>query len=396
MNPFDKKEISTEVAEKSQVGLAITKAGITGDRAKLLRDMFLPFEIQATELADKAYALVVTDESQTDLMKQGKEGRETMRKIRLDIERRHKEGKADALKEGQLYDLIKRVLLSLVTPLEEHYGKQEKFAEVQQEKRRQESYSERLIALSAYMPAEQAKTLPLGDLSPEAFEITLEGAKSMVEKRKREEEEAARIRDEEQKRQREEQDRIRAENERLRNEQAERDRKERILNSRMAAICNMIAPEEDDEGNMLFKIKHAEVDTVYTNSEEIRNATDSEWSALIGRVRAVYLRIQQDEQIRLNKIEEQRRQEKDKREKAEKELRDKTEKEEADKKAAAAEKRKVQRAPDRDKLLLLADAIEAIKLPSVKDEDAQKILAGITEMLGKAVKWTREQVDKKL
>ncbi len=65
-------------------------------------------------------------------------------------------------------------------------------------------------------------------------------------------------------------------------------------------------------------------------------------------------------------------------------------KEENEKKAQA----KLRRAPDKDKLLILANQIEAIGLQgSLKDEEAQKVYDGAKELLGKVVKYIRKNAD---
>lgn len=403
MNPFDKKELSTEVIDKSQVGLAIAKAGITGDRATRLRDLFLPFELQANEWKEKAYSLVVTDESQTDLMKQARQGRLSTREIRLAVEKQHKEGKADALKEGQLYDLIKRVLLGLLEPIEGHYEAQEKFAERQAEKRRMEAYNARVEALSKYIPVYEAKAMPLGDMTQDAFDNMLSGYHDAQEKRLRYEKEEAERRQAEDRKKAEEAERLHAENERLRKEQDEIRKKDITASKRASILIGCGATMEEGDHTILYKLQFEGFPAIYTNLADLRRMEDNEWQDLLKAAQQIQDAVWAENDAKRKKDEQAKarmdatlKKEREERQRLEREAQEKAEKEEADKKAKAAAERKAKRAPDRVKLLSFASQIGLLEPPTLKDEEAQKILNDVTGMLAKVVKYLNDQVEKKL
>jgi len=72
----------------------------------------------------------------------------------------------------------------------------------------------------------------------------------------------------------------------------------------------------------------------------------------------------------------------------------KKDKEEADKKAAKVAEKKAARAPDREKLLTLADRIDLLALPTCKDSEAVKIAADAKILLGKISKHIRDSAKK--
>jgi chemotaxis protein histidine kinase CheA len=92
------------------------------------------------------------------------------------------------------------------------------------------------------------------------------------------------------------------------------------------------------------------------------------------------------------KAEQKKNEEKLYKERAEKKkledaIKAKAEKEEQEQKEKAASERKAKRAPDKDKLLTLAESLGQLPLPSMKDEEAQEILNNVKGLLGKVQKY---------
>ncbi len=83
----------------------------------------------------QALAIVVTDESQVDLMAQAREKRLELRAQRIEVENIRKDKKDVHLRIGQVIDGMAKVLKDEIVPLEEHLGAQENYAKVQEEKR---------------------------------------------------------------------------------------------------------------------------------------------------------------------------------------------------------------------------------------------------------------------
>lgn len=186
---------------------------------------FIPFEKQAAEWMRKAKTISVTDATQTDLMQGAREARLALRTIRVNVEKKHTELKADALKYGQMLDKVKRTLVGLIEPIEEHLLEQEKFAEVQEEKRKQEIFTKRLTELSPYISEIDAKSFPLADMSEDAFSNMINGYKLSKEAKEKEAKLQQTLREEQQQRDEAERKRLAAENEKLRKEKEQQESK---------------------------------------------------------------------------------------------------------------------------------------------------------------------------
>jgi len=92
------------------------------------------FEI-AAEWEKKAKAIKVTDASQTTDMAMARVGRLEIRAKRLAVEKKRKELKEAALREGKAIDGIANVLKGLMAPIEEYLDRQEHFVEIQKKER---------------------------------------------------------------------------------------------------------------------------------------------------------------------------------------------------------------------------------------------------------------------
>ena len=223
---------NTEVEESTVVELTATEQiaeivnaeSVEENTALAITGSFESFITQADEWSDKAKALVVTDISQTAEMKQAKESRLALRRIRIKMEETHKELKADSLSRGRALDGVKRFIKSKIEPLESHLKKQEEFADRYLEEIRQKKIVERTQSLANETDMDSSM-LNLGAMTDEQFATTLQQGKDAREGRIKREQEAeadrlAAIQAEKDKR-----DAIEKENVRLK---AEADEKERI------------------------------------------------------------------------------------------------------------------------------------------------------------------------
>lgn len=183
-----------------------------------ITEKFSEFTTIATEWSEKANAIVVTDESQIDLMKQAKEGRLILKAKRIEIEKTRKSLKEQSLNEGRLIDGLAKTLTLLVEPAEKHLELQERFVEIQEQKRKSELKAERYKLMLPYAEILDPDTLQLDIITEEAFAGILKYAKSSLEA-KIESERLAKIEQEEkEKAEAEEKENLRLENERLRQE----------------------------------------------------------------------------------------------------------------------------------------------------------------------------------
>lgn len=180
-----------------------------------LRTHFEPFQQQANEWMEKAQGLSVTSALQVEEMQQAREARLALRGIRIAVDKKHKDLKESALREGQTLDKIKRTLTGMIEPIEAHLQEQEDFVKIKEANIRIERQAERVALIHPYI-GDLARQMELGDMDNEAFENFLLGQRLASEQKEAEikRQESERIKAE--KRKADEDKKIRKENERLR------------------------------------------------------------------------------------------------------------------------------------------------------------------------------------
>jgi len=214
--------MESTVEKNNSLVSVIETSGLELTTANSLKDAFMPFFEKADEWSQKAKQINITDATQVTEMKQAREARLMLRKIRVDADKKRKELKEDSLRYGKAVQGVYNVIEFLIAPIEEHLEKQEKFAEIKEKERKDALELERRELLSKFdvqfgfydlrnMPEEDFKSLLIG--SEKAFNEKREAEKRAEEKRIEDERKA-----------REEQDRIKKENEALKKEAEERER----------------------------------------------------------------------------------------------------------------------------------------------------------------------------
>jgi hypothetical protein len=301
---------------------------VTTDRAKELLGNFSAFLEKASEWEQKARSLIVTDESQKDLMKSAHEGRMILKNLRGDVEDKRKEMKEQSLREGKAIDGIANAIKAVIIPLEEHLEKQEKFAENIENARKQALYEERVEKLAPYVSSVVA--FDLKNMTDEAFNEILSGQKMAYEARIAAEKKADDERIAKEKTEKEEQERMKIENDRLKKEaeEAEKERaKEKAEDDKKLKVAQDKADKEAAEKKKL--------------EDEIRSKKEAEDKAEADRI---------------------------------------AKEKEAEKERKAAEK-KARLAPDKDKLFAWAEEIKNLKTPEGLSLEAQAIVATAQEDL---------------
>jgi len=222
MNQEIEKLLESSLIEKSKTDYIVEK--------------FSEFTSVAIEWNEKANAIIVTDESQVDLMKQAREGRLLLKAKRIEIEKTRKSLKEQSLNEGRLIDSIAKTLTSLVEPAEKHLDLQERFAEIQDQKRKAELKAKRYELMLPYVEIIDPETLNLGLITEEAFLGIFSYAKTTLEA-KLESERLAKIEQEEKaKAEAEERENLRKENERLKAEAIKQQNEARELKAKADEI----------------------------------------------------------------------------------------------------------------------------------------------------------------
>lgn len=259
---------------ENQLVKIVEQTGLEKTKSEVILDSFTGFFKQAKEWESKAKGLVVTDEKQTDLMKQAREGRLALKEIRVNAEKARKELKEQSLREGKAIDGIANVIKALVVPIEEHLEKQEKFAEIIEEERKEKTNQERVAKLTPYV-GEEVGMYNLKEMSPEAFEKLLDTHRKAFEAQKKAEEEVEKERIEKEKAEREEQERIRKENETLKKEAEARERKEAEERKKREAEMKKIEEQRKKEAEEKAKLE-AELQKKKEEEERARQQAEEE------------------------------------------------------------------------------------------------------------------------
>jgi hypothetical protein len=158
-----------------------------------IREKFQDFTAVAEEWSGKANLIVVTDETQKELMSEAREGRLLLKAKRIEVEKVRKALKEQSLSEGRMIDTIAKHLTSLIEPAEKHLEFQEKFIEIQDQNRRIKLKQDRTALLQPYTDVIDPDSIQLDLITDEAFNTILNGAKFTQNAKK---EEALRIENE--------------------------------------------------------------------------------------------------------------------------------------------------------------------------------------------------------
>jgi len=194
----------------------IEKTGLSKSKTTVLTNQFKDFFEQAGKFEKKALKIVVTDESETEKMSEARELRLAIRKIRIDTESTRKELKEQSLAEGKAIDGMSNEIKGVIEPIEKHLLKQEKFAEIREEERKQKQNAERISKLSKYV--EDVTAYNLKDMDQDTFDQFLENSKLAHEAVQEAEKKAERDRIDKEKKDKKEREALELENENLRKE----------------------------------------------------------------------------------------------------------------------------------------------------------------------------------
>jgi hypothetical protein len=142
---------------------------------------FKEYEDIANEWNKKAYEIVVTDDSQVDLIQKAREGRLLLKAKRVEIEKTRKRLKEQSLLEGRFIDSLAKRLFAIIEPAEEHLELQEKHTEIKEQLRKSKLKAERLELLNPYLHFLDLTQFDLSTMSDVAFNTILNGAKVSLE-----------------------------------------------------------------------------------------------------------------------------------------------------------------------------------------------------------------------
>lgn len=211
----------------TQLTTVLSDAGLEQSSTDLILSKFNAFDLQASEWMDKAKALVVSDVTEIDKMKEARTARLALRKIRTEADKTRKELKEESLRYGKAVQGVYNFMEAKIKPIEEHLQKQEDFAKIKEQERIEAIREER-----ERLVEDLREFVGYGDdfglMSEVAFQALLKSAKQQQADQIAQNEAAIKAQAEAVERDRLEQIRIREENERLRAEAAARAEADRI------------------------------------------------------------------------------------------------------------------------------------------------------------------------
>lgn len=335
----------------NQLATIIKETGIEQTQAQPLINKFGDFYNQAIKLTAQSKGIVIKDASQVDEMKKSREFRLMLKRIRTDADRVRVEMKEPFLRGANAVQAAFNGIEKITKEEEKRLEGQEKFIERIEAERKNKVEAERVSKLLKYDDEAENYSVHPDQMSQETFDKLLENSRLAFEARKKAEEEAEKERIAKEKAEREEQERIRMENERLR---AEAEKREKELEKEREKIR-----KENEAKEKKLAEERAEQQKKLEAERKAREEAEA-------------------------KIEAERRA-------IEKKEADVRAKEEAIKKAEEDEKRKQLLAPDKEKLLKLAQELDNFSLPAVSSKEAQGVIRATEEMLGKMTNYIRNK-----
>lgn len=304
------------------------------DVAKLVKAFGGPFE-EAGIILDTYKEIEVTAEDDAEGMAKAREQRLVLKKARTTIENKRKELKADIIKQGRAIDSVAKLVKEEIEPAEKYLETQEKFAELAAAKRAAELKAERIEKLMQY--TDDVSVYSLDNMTVEQFDNLFNSLKSQYE----------------------------AEQKRI------ADEKKQAEEARIAEE-KRIAEQAKENERLRAEAKARE--EAEAKAEAERKAEQAKKDA---EIQAEQDRIRKEAEAKIAKEREAKEAlEAEKRQREAEAARVKAEAEEAERQALLA--------PDKEKLVNFANAIEVIrtsKLPAVKSNEAQKIVNQIDEKL---------------
>jgi len=305
---------------------------VSMDTRKDLELSFSPFFDEAKALKERAEGIVVTSEDQADEMKEARELRLQLKKIRVETEKKRKEMKDESLRKGKAIDGMANIIKFLIVPLEEHLQKQEDFVKVIEEKRKAE-IKEKRIAMLESVNADPT-LYRVDDMDEDTFNQLYENIKKAEQDRINAEKQAQEERERKEKEEAEERERIRKENEKLKKEAEERER---------------LAEAERKEREEKERKEREAHEAILKKEREEKEKLEAE-------IRAK----EEAERKAKQEAEEKARKEQEEKERAEKEAK---------------------LAPDKKKLEALSETIACIVLPDVKSAEAKQVIKTVAEKI---------------
>jgi hypothetical protein len=330
--------------------VVVQESALAVESQQHLLTQYAPFFKKAQDLVEKAKALTVTDASQLTEMKMARVLRLGLREVRVEAEKKKKTLKEDILRQGRAIDGVLNVLKAIVEPIEEQLEQAEKFAEIQEAKRKADLKARREAELQALGVDTAAYQLDL--MAEETYQQVLRTSQIIAKEKEEARQKAEADRIAREKAEAEERERIRQENERLKREAEERERK--------AAAERKRVEEERRKEREAAEAKAAEAEAARKKLEDQHRKEREEMERKAAEEAA---RVRAEAEAKAKK-------EREAREKLEAQLKAAREAEEQKRRDAEEAARKAAAAPDKEKLLSFAATIRGLKVPALATNKA--------------------------
>jgi len=375
---------------------------VSNETKLTLKNEFSVFFEQAEEWKQKAEGLVVNDISQKEEMKQAKEARLALKRIRTSAENKRKELKEESLRTGKAIDGMANIIKFLIVPIEEDLKAKEDFEKIYNEKLAAELLEKRSSELEKYDV--ETSFYKLGEMPEESYDQLLENSKLAFNARIEAERKA-----EEDRIKKEEDDRL--EQERIKKENDARIEAQRLENEKLKkeAEAREKADKEREHKNEVRNEEMRPYIKFIRDYEKMLNLSDADYKKELSEVVAgakEHYRYEREQAAKLKAEKEKQdailRKEREAREKIESELKAKKDAElkaikeaedkaKADKLARDKAEKEAELAPDKNKLENLAKEISEISLPELKSDEAKEVLRKVQVLLYKTSNYIKEQ-----
>lgn len=333
--------------QSNELSTVVNSVGLEQSKADSILQSFADCFSQAKILAEESKGIVVTDESQVDLMAQARTARLKLKDIRVNAEKIRVALKEQSLRESRAIDGVSNLIKALIVPVEEHLEKQEKFLEVREQLRLSERLNKRIADLSQYV--DDITLYNIKDMSDEAFANLLESSKTAFEAKKDAE--------------------AKADKERLEREERQRVFRDRVLK---------LAPYQDFLDGFVLEETTTEVEF-------------QRWLTIGTTKKAKYQ--EEQEQLRVQAEKDRKAREDAEAKLREQNLKIQKEKEEQALKVKMEEdaKKKALLAPDKEKLVNLSMVIDMLVLPTVASREAGLVIEEVKKTLTSISNYLREK-----
>lgn len=387
-------------AAKNNGLMVLIDSTVTEQKTKQnLLTEFLGFFETTQVWKEKATALKITDASQVQEMAEAGEARKMLQKVRINTEKARKRLKEESLRTGQSIDAIATLIKNEIIPIEKHLEEQEKFIEIQEGKRIQELSDSRAEVLLKYEL--DPNYYDLGTMPDNVFNTLCLTAKQAQQDKIKEYErlalaEAQRLTEEVKER-----EKIRLENERLKAEAEERERAYRAEKEAEREAQKKEAERLAEEAAQAEQMQELAADGFISDlldngfRESTKNTfTNGGFSITRERLKAFSYEEFNERLKEINNLIAEKAAAAKAKESAEKLEAEKNARiaEEARKaKEAAAAKAKALAAPDRHKLLELANQILAFEMPKCSTPEAAKAVTDAKGLLLKTAAFIKQK-----